>query len=89
MPRACSVCSAVVPRKDCHKNRFGEYICRTCHDSGRTYTPGRRFRYRSKRMFSRLLLGFASVGVATLLLWALYVIFWEFNFLSVLPAKRG
>ena len=34
--RKCIVCGAEVQRRDCHRNRHGEYICRRCQRS-KTY----------------------------------------------------
>jgi hypothetical protein len=34
MLRTCSGCGKTVKRKDCHKNRYGEYHCRTCQRTG-------------------------------------------------------
>jgi len=28
--RKCIVCGAEVPRRECHRNRHGEYICHKC-----------------------------------------------------------
>lgn len=32
--KVCSACDATVERKKCHKNRYGEYICRSCLAGG-------------------------------------------------------
>src|SRR5512133_3216109 len=34
MSRVCSACGTSVARGDCHKNRYGEYICRECQSAG-------------------------------------------------------
>lgn len=34
MSRVCSACGTSVAREDCHKNRYGEYICRECQSAG-------------------------------------------------------
>ena len=38
---------ATVERKDCHKNRYAEYICRPCLAKGRKFTHDGRLRYRA------------------------------------------
>ena len=40
--RKCSACDADVERNHCHKNRYGEYICRACQTSGVKVTRRRR-----------------------------------------------
>lgn len=32
--RTCAACGATVPRQDCHRNRYGEYLCRACQKAG-------------------------------------------------------
>lgn len=34
MSRVCSACGTSVAREECHKNRYGEYICRECQSVG-------------------------------------------------------
>lgn len=33
--RHCACCGAEVVRRDCHKNRYGEYICKSCQAAGK------------------------------------------------------
>ena len=62
--KVCSSCGAQVQRKDCHKNRFNEYICRACQSRGVKFT----WRPRLRRVAGVLLsAGFASALVAALL----------------------
>lgn len=37
--RQCATCAQSVERKDCHRNRFGEYICRQCQARGIRFSP--------------------------------------------------
>ena len=36
--RECAFCARQVERKNCHRNRYREYICRECQSSGRRFT---------------------------------------------------
>lgn len=42
--RHCATCASVVDRKNCHRNRFGEHICRQCQARGIRFSP----RYRTE-----------------------------------------
>ncbi|MDO9198963.1 hypothetical protein [Rhodoferax sp.] len=75
MLRVCSVCGAVVERKDCHKNRFGEYICRKCQAAVTTLKWHQRLRLLMKGMLPKFLLGLPIAVLALLALWALAVYF--------------
>jgi hypothetical protein len=44
MLKTCFVCSNTVERADCHKNRYGKYICRKCQSAGVTPTLRQRVR---------------------------------------------
>ena len=67
--RVCSACGATVERYLCHKNRYGEYICRKCQLDGIEFTWRQRLRYSKKWLIPALLL---SLAVAGLVLWALF-----------------
>ena len=62
--KRCATCGNNVERKDCHKNRFGEYICRTCQAAGLKATPLRKQRHVTKKMLKKMarwaLLGMAA-----------------------------
>ncbi len=45
----CSACGNTVSRVDCHKNRFGEYICWECQEDGIKATKKQKSRYYLKR----------------------------------------
>ena len=74
MSRPCAGCGTEVARRDCHRNRYGEYICRRCQEAGIRSTRHRQI----KRLFSRMLkyglLGLACLALAGLLVAATYVI---------------
>ncbi len=36
--KVCSGCKKEIPRQDCHRNRYGEYICRACQAAGFKFT---------------------------------------------------
>ena len=40
--KSCASCGVDVARQDCHRNRYGEYICRTCQAAGIRFSPQRR-----------------------------------------------
>ncbi len=67
MSRICSACGATVARYDCHKNRYGEYICRKCQRAGIKFTW--RLRNLKKWAVPAFLL---SLSVAALAMWAFY-----------------
>jgi len=41
----CSACKASVKREDCHKNRYGEYICKICIADGVRFSRLRQLDY--------------------------------------------
>ena len=69
----CFACSISVDRKDCHKNRYDEYICRKCQSAGVKITLRRRLLNLKKKlqklefMFWRLLL-WSGLAVSILLM---------------------
>lgn len=44
--KICSACGAMIARKDCHHNRYGEYICHDCQAHGVRFTWNRRLHVR-------------------------------------------
>ena len=46
--RSCPRCGTLVPRKFCHRNRRGEYICQACHAKQRKAGMARRFLTRAQ-----------------------------------------
>ena len=50
MLKTCSACKKSIERKDCHENRYGEYICRSCQSDGVKVTRRQRFLNLKKKM---------------------------------------
>ena len=67
--RVCSACGATVERNLCHKNRYGEYICRKCQHDGVEFTWRQRLRYSKKWLIPAF---FLSLAIAGLVLWTFY-----------------
>ena len=74
--RVCSACAATVERKDFHKNRYSQYICRQCQEAGVKYTQrkrqgslGRR-RVLLKWTISAFFLGLAIAGMVFPAIWS-------------------
>jgi hypothetical protein len=72
MYKVCSACAATVERKDCHRNRYGEYICRKCRTAGITFTWHRRLRYLMKPVLRKYLPVLPIAGLTLLVIWVLY-----------------
>ena len=72
MFKVCSACAATVERKDCHRNRYGEYICRKCRTAGIKFTWQRRLRHRTKLMARKYLPVLPVAALALLVIWVLY-----------------
>ncbi|MBK9574037.1 MAG: hypothetical protein IPO43_15545 [Rhodoferax sp.] len=69
MTRQCAACGQVVARRDCHKNRYAEYICHACQATGIRFTPPGRRQYFLKRLRAPVLVGLGVVSVVLLVLW--------------------
>ena len=73
--RVCSACAATVERKNCHKNRYSQYICRQCQEAGVKYTQRKRQgsagRRRSvvKWALTAFFLGLVIAGLAFPVIW--------------------
>ncbi|MCP5261244.1 MAG: hypothetical protein H6929_07805 [Rhodoferax sp.] len=77
----CSSCKAPVLRRDCHQNRYGELICRSCQAMGVRFTWRRRLRHQLRRSVLSVWLVLAATGLALLAVWL-------FEFMRLLqPAK--
>ena len=74
-PKACAACGKIVARRDCHKNRYDEYLCKTCRAGGIKFTQGARLRQKSKRVLWRAWLSVTVSGAVIMLVWAVYSIF--------------
>jgi hypothetical protein len=77
--KTCSGCRKEVPRKDCHHNRFGEYICRDCQNAGLKFT----WRYAPlgwvKQRSRRLGIGLAYVLLALVVLTTFFMVLERFS----------
>lgn len=74
MLRKCCGCGSTVSRKDCHKNRYGQYICRTCQAAGLKFTRGARLRYWWQRTPSVIIGSLTGMALMALAIWALYAV---------------
>jgi hypothetical protein len=72
MSVVCSACGATVDRRDCHKNRYGEYICRKCASAGIKFTRRRRLRLRTQAKLRKYLPMLPVAALILLLIWVLY-----------------
>ena len=74
-PKICSVCGLTVARRDCHKDRYGKYICKNCQAAG--VKPGLRERTLrgARRALRAFWLGLAGVMAAGVLAWIAYALF--------------
>jgi hypothetical protein len=69
MQKVCFKCGETVERRDCHKNRFGEYICRSCQAGGVKASWYRPLSKIVKMMFRQILLWLAGAAVIALFVW--------------------
>jgi hypothetical protein len=74
MSRVCSACGTTVARQDCHKNRYAEYVCRSCQEAGIKFTRAGRLRYWTKGPLRKVARGLVYVGLTLLVMGALYVV---------------
>lgn len=78
--RVCSACGTTVDRKDCHKNRYSEYICRRCQSDGIKFAKrGRRhrlLRWAVPLFFTTVI----TAGLLMLAIWMRLVTFDGFTF---------
>ena len=68
MPKVCFTCDATVERKDCHRNRFAEYVCRNCQNAGIRFPWRRRTRHVTRKTVRNVLRAVLKVGLVTLLI---------------------
>lgn len=62
--RCCAYCRDTVARCNCHKNRYGEYICRKCSDAGRRESRKVWLKRASRRVRRWIGYGFAAAIAA-------------------------
>ena len=72
--KTCSACGASVARQDCHKNRFGEYICHDCQALGIGSTRRSRIWAWVSRVLRRSVWAIAGLGL-TLVVLAMLILF--------------
>lgn len=75
LSKQCAGCGIEVARQDCHRNRYGEYICRSCQQTGFRYTKQKKRQYLLVRITRYALLGLAFIALAGALALAAYVLF--------------
>lgn len=74
MLRKCSGCGATVPRRHCHKNRYGEYVCRSCQAAGIKFTKAARWRSWIGQTPAIVMWSLTVTALLALLIWVLYVV---------------
>lgn len=72
MFRKCSGCGLTVSRGDCHKNRYGEYLCRNCQAAGMKFTGAARSRRWRRRAPAIILSSLLAMAVIALVISLLY-----------------
>ena len=81
--RSCAGCRQLVAREDCHRNRYGEYICKSCQSKGIRFTWPNRLRDYLRRTFFTLSVVAISGALASLVLWGFYSMFLHLNIFKV------
>lgn len=74
-PKICSVCGSTVARRDCHKDRYGKYICKNCQAAGVKHSLRERLLRKSRRALRGFWLGLAGLMAAGVLAWIAYALF--------------
>jgi hypothetical protein len=72
MYRKCFSCGATVLRRDCHKNRYGEYVCRACQGGGARFSLLAGWRYWAVRAPVLILSSISITLLIALVIWALF-----------------
>ena len=72
--RVCTGCGTKVARQDCHRNRYGEYICRPCQAAGFKFGWRQGLRHRFQYVFRQYALWAAYVLLGLLAVGAFYLI---------------
>ena len=85
MLRVCSACGANIDRKDGHKNRYSEYICRKCQAAGIKFTPEGPRRYVMSRALPVIFLRFAITFVVFMVISISVLVFDPFSFFGSEP----
>lgn len=74
----------LVPREDCHRNRYREYICKSCQAKGIRFTWSNRLRDYSKRSAVTLSVIAIACAIGMLILWAFYSVFLRLDIFKLL-----
>lgn len=69
LSRVCSACGTRIERRECHKNRYGEYICRHCQAAGIKFVRRTRPTNLISLTTQVFLLGFALASLLFLMTW--------------------
>lgn len=85
MLKVCSGCRATVERKDCHKNRYSEYICRKCQAAGTKFTPEGQRRHVMGRALPVMFLRFAIAFMVFVVISISLLTFHSFSFFGSEP----
>lgn len=85
--KVCSSCRLVVTRTDCHKNRYGEYICRACQASGVRFTRRAKFGFLGGRLLTWIWLSLAVLALLSLVSFAVYVLVSETDLFGLLRSS--
>jgi hypothetical protein len=72
--KVCSSCGLIVARSDCHKNRYGEYICRACQASGVRFTRRAKFGFLGGRLFTGAWLLLIVLALLSLVSFTVYLL---------------
>ena len=71
MLKTCAICNSNIDRKDCHKNRHSEYICRACQVNGRKMTRRRQLQGLAKKTWVLVFPVIMGLSLAALASWIL------------------
>ncbi len=75
----------VAARQACHRNRYGEYICKSCQGKGKRFTWTNRVAYHLRASATAVGVGVGGVGVAVMTAWVLYVLVYRLEFSDFYP----
>lgn len=73
--KACAACRLWVSREDCHRNRYNEYICKSCQAKGIRFTWHNRLRDYARRFATTLSIVAVSGAIGMFILWIFYSVF--------------
>lgn len=70
--KECSLCGSNVARKDCHKNRYAQYICRPCQAAGGKAAWRLRLKQQANTVLRRSGWRLAAAGAVLVLVWLFF-----------------